>query len=99
MTNGRRTVWNWNPILHWKETEVRSYLAERGIPLHPVYQHLNRFSCRVCIFQSDHDLRQVKEHDPAAIDIIAGIEERIGFTMFQRGGIRTLAETTTTTQP
>jgi len=85
-----RTVWDWNPILRWTEAEVRAYLAERRIPLHPVYQHLRRFSCRVCIFMTDHDLRQVKQHDPEAIETISRIEEQIGFTMFQRGPIKTL---------
>ncbi len=85
MTNSRRTVWNWNPILPWTEAQVFAYLAERGIPVHPVYQHLRRFSCRVCIYMNAHDLRQVREHDPEAFDTIARLEERIGFTM-QPGG-------------
>lgn len=85
-----RIVEEWNPILKWTETEVRQYLADRNIPLHPVYQHLRRFSCRVCIFMTDHDLRAVAKHDPAAIDIISTIEEEINFTMFQRGPILTL---------
>ena len=85
-----REVWDWNPILGWKESEVWAYLKERDLPVHPVYGHLRRFSCRVCIYMTDHDLRQVEKHDPQAIDIISGIEERIGFTMFQRGPIKTL---------
>lgn len=89
-TNSRRTLWKWNPILRWTEAEVRAYLAEKGLPLHPVYGHLRRFSCRVCIFMTDHDLRQVKQHDPEAIETISRIEEQIGFTMFQRGPIKTL---------
>lgn len=89
-TNGVRTLWKWNPILHWTEQQVRTYLAERHIPLHPVYQHLRRFSCRVCIYMTNADLQQVKRHDPQAIDIIAGIEKRIGHTMFQRAPITAL---------
>lgn len=90
-TNGKRTVWEWLPIQEWKETDVLAYLAERGIPLHPVYQYLRRFSCRVCLYMTDHDLRQVKLHDPEAIEIIARIEDKIGFRMFERGAIRDLA--------
>ena len=81
MTNSKRTVWDWLPIHHWSETEVLNYLAERNIPLHPVYKHLRRFSCRVCIFMTDHDLRQVKQYDPEAIDIIAQLEQKINFSM------------------
>ncbi|HRH68880.1 MAG TPA: phosphoadenosine phosphosulfate reductase family protein [Flavobacteriales bacterium] len=86
----RREVWDWNPILGWTEVQVRAYLAERGLPLHPVYGHLRRFSCRVCIYMTDHDLRAVAQHDPAAIAIIATVEREIGFTMFQRGAIEEL---------
>ena len=89
-SNGKRTIWEWNPIKDWTESQVFSYLAERNIPLHPVYKYLKRFSCRVCIFMTQHDLRQVKEHDPKAIDIISKIEDKIGFTMFQAGPINTI---------
>lgn len=91
LTVGEREVWVWNPIQNWTEVQVRTYLAERGLPLHPVYSHLRRFSCRVCIYMTDHDLRQVARHDPEAIGIIATVEREIGFTMFQRGPIHELA--------
>jgi len=86
-SNSVRTVWKWNPILRWTEKEVRAYLAERNIPLHPVYQYLRRFSCRVCIYMTPEDLRQVKKHDPAAFNTIAALESRIGFTMRADGTI------------
>lgn len=89
-SNSKRTIWEWNPIKDWTEKQVFEYLEQKNIPLHPVYKHLRRFSCRVCIFMTQHDLRQVKQHDPAAIDIISKIEEKIGFTMFQAGPINTL---------
>lgn len=88
--NSIRTIWDWAPIKDWKETEVRNYLKEKGIPLHPVYDYLRRFSCRVCIFMTEHDLAAVKKNDPAAIDIISRIEDKIGFTMFQKGAIKTI---------
>jgi 3'-phosphoadenosine 5'-phosphosulfate sulfotransferase (PAPS reductase)/FAD synthetase len=81
MTNGRRTVWDWLPIHHWTEEQVFQYLADRNIPLHPVYKYLRRFSCRICIFMTDHDLKQVAQHDPEAIQIISDLEQKIGFTM------------------
>ena len=90
LTNSKRIVWDYHPILAWKKADVFKYLKERLIPVHPVYNHLGRFSCRVCIYMSDEDLKQVKEHDPEAIDIVATVEKEIGFTMFQRGAIKTL---------
>ena len=91
-TNSRRTIWEWQPIKDWTEVQVYAYLAENNIPLHPVYKYLRRFSCRVCIYMSDHDLKQVKLNDPEAIQIIADIEEEIKFTMFQRGTILSLTK-------
>lgn len=86
-TNSRRTLWDWLPIKDWTEAQVLDYLHAKGIPLHPVYNHLRRFSCRVCIYMSQHDLRQVQANDPEAINIIAEIEQKTGFTMFQGGTI------------
>jgi DNA sulfur modification protein DndC len=92
ITNSMRTVWDWNPILSWTEAQVLAYLEERGLPLHPVYGHLRRFSCRVCIYMTDHDLGAVAKHDPEAISIVGLVEKEIGFTMFQRGPIEELAK-------
>lgn len=86
-TNTRRTIWDWAPIKDWSETQVLDYLAAKNLPLHPVYKYLRRFSCRVCIFMTQHDLRQVVKHDPGAIKIIADLEDRIGFTMMAGGNI------------
>lgn len=90
MTNSKRTVWDWNPIKDWTEIEVIKYLNSKNIPLHPVYKYLRRFSCRVCIYMTQHDLNQVKINDPEAIEIIDKIENNIGFTMFQKGPIKSL---------
>lgn len=86
-SNSRRTLWDWLPIKDWTETQVLDYLVSKGIPLHPVYSYLRRFSCRVCIYMSQHDLRQVNKYDPQAIAVIDAIEQKIGFTMFQGGRI------------
>lgn len=90
VSNSVRTMWDWNPIKDWTEQQVFDYLAARNIPVHPVYKYLRRFSCRVCIYMTQHDLKQVAKHDPEAIEIIENIEQKTGFTMFQGGPIRTL---------
>jgi len=91
LSKSGREVWDWNPILGWTEHQVYDYLAEREIPVHPVYHHLKRLSCRVCIFMSKPDLRAVAEHDPEALDQIAMLEEKHGFTMRGDGGVRDAA--------
>jgi 3'-phosphoadenosine 5'-phosphosulfate sulfotransferase (PAPS reductase)/FAD synthetase len=89
-TNSVRTIWDWNPIKDWTEVEVLAYLAERGLPLHPVYSYLRRFSCRMCIYMTQHDRQQVQKHDPEAVQIIHRIEEKIGFSFFQDGFLKDL---------
>lgn len=89
-SNSKRTIWNWLPIHDWKETRVRGYLIDKGIHLHPAYQYLRRLSCRVCIFMTDHDLRQVNKFDPEAIQIVDQMEREIGFNMMARGSISEL---------
>lgn len=55
--------------------------------MHPVYVYagpqgyLTRFSCRVCIFMSRADLKGVYENDREAFDLVAQLEQHIGFTM------------------
>lgn len=90
MTNSKRTVYDWLPIHSWSEEKIYAYLAEREIPLHPVYQYLRRFSCRLCIYMTKEDVKAVATHDPEAIEIVAALEEKIGFTMFQSGSIKAL---------
>lgn len=89
-SNSKRTVWDWLPIKDWKEDQVFKYLADRNIPLHKVYGYLRRFSCRVCIFMTEHDLNQVSKNDPEAINIVDLLENKIDFTMFQKGNIKNL---------
>lgn len=90
VSNSKRTIWDWLPIKDWSETKVFSYLEEKQVPLHPVYKYLRRFSCRVCVFMTQHDVNAVHKNDPEAIEIINRIEEKMGFTMFQSGPIKTL---------
>jgi 3'-phosphoadenosine 5'-phosphosulfate sulfotransferase (PAPS reductase)/FAD synthetase len=91
-TNSLRTVWEWLPIKDWSTGQVLAYLESKALPLHPAYSYLRRFSCRICIYMTGQDLRQVQKYDPQAIDIIEKIEQKIGFTMFAGGPVRELAK-------
>lgn len=87
-----RMVYNWMPIFSETLTQVLEWHWKSGQPLHPVYiasyhqdgaagGYLRRFSCRVCIFSTDADIRAIHQNDREAFDLIASLEERIGFTM------------------
>jgi len=92
LSKAGRAVYNWLPIFHETTDEVLSWHWRNGVPLHPVYVpeyhrdgteggYLRRRSCRVCIFASDHDLRQIYVHDREAFDEVSNLEAETGFTM------------------
>ncbi len=96
MTNSRRTVWDWLPIFDWTEDQVKQYLADKNIPLHPVYDYLPRFSCQVCIFNTPKELAAIRANNPAAFNKIAAMEKKLGFTMNAKGTVQSLANEYTT---
>jgi len=81
LTNGRRTVYEFLPIHNWTAEQVRGYIRAHSLPLHPVYGHLSRLSCRLCIFQTRREIEAIEHYDPEAIEIIESLEEEIGRTM------------------
>jgi len=43
--------------------------------------YLRRFSCRVCIFSTDADLRAIYENDREAFQQVSHLETKLGYTM------------------
>lgn len=92
MSKAGRTVYNWMPIFTESLQDVLSWHWANHQPLHPVYVdeyhqdgtkggYLRRFSCRVCIFSTDRDIRAIYVHDREAFDLVANLEAKMGFTM------------------
>jgi DNA sulfur modification protein DndC len=92
LSKAGRTVFNWLPIFMETTEYVSHWHWKERVPLHPVYVpeyhrdstsggYLRRFSCRVCIFASDHHLRRIYEHDREPFDLVSDLEEQSGFTM------------------
>jgi DNA sulfur modification protein DndC len=74
LTTRTRSVYNWLPIFDQTLGQVLAWHWVNAIRLHPVYVpeyhkdgttggYLRRFSCRVCIFSTDADLRAIRERD------------------------------------
>ena len=91
-TRAGRTVFNWLPIFEEKTQDVLNWHWQNAVPLHPVYVpeyhrdgttggYLHRFSCRVCIFATDQDLRMIYQHDREAFYLVSDLEQQSGFTM------------------
>lgn len=85
--------WNWNPILHWRTTDVFRYLDCRNVELHEAYSTYGctRVSCSFCIMSSGHDLvaasTAIQNQD--AYTLLVELEAKSGFA-FQ--GNRWLAD-------
>lgn len=85
LSKAGRLVYDWHPILNWTTSDVLTYLSDRAIPIHPIYVwsggYLTRFSCRVCIFMTDSDIRAVYKHDRDAFNLVSALEDKTGYTM------------------
>jgi DNA sulfur modification protein DndC len=92
LSKAGRTVWNWMPIFEESLASVLRWHWQTGNALHPVYApdyhadgtvggYLHRFSCRLCIFATEADIRAIYIHDREAFDLVSGLEKQIGFTM------------------
>jgi 3'-phosphoadenosine 5'-phosphosulfate sulfotransferase (PAPS reductase)/FAD synthetase len=81
ITGRPRYVWNWLPIHHWRLDEVLGYVAEHNIPLHPIYQFQERFSCEWCIFYSPKHIVALHDNNRRAFDECAALEQKINFTL------------------
>lgn len=92
LTTRIRTVYNWLPIFSQTLGDVLAWHWVNAVRLHPVYVpeyhkdgttggYLRRFSCRVCIFSTDADLRAIHQNDPEAFEQVSGLETKLGFTM------------------
>jgi 3'-phosphoadenosine 5'-phosphosulfate sulfotransferase (PAPS reductase)/FAD synthetase len=92
LTTRNRTVYNWLPIFSQTLGDVLAWHWVNAGRLHPVYVpeyhkdgstggYLRRFSCRVCIFSTDADLRAIHQNDLEAFEQVSGLEAKLGFTM------------------
>jgi 3'-phosphoadenosine 5'-phosphosulfate sulfotransferase (PAPS reductase)/FAD synthetase len=92
LTKAARTTWTWLPLHHWTLDDVLTYVDAQGITLHPTYDFLTRFSCRVCIFATAKDLVAIRQNDPEAFYRILALEKQIAFTMRQDGNVEEVAD-------
>ena len=92
LTTRTRTVYNWLPIFSQTLGDVLAWHWVNAVRLHPVYVpeyhkdgttggYLRRFSCRVCIFSTDANIRAIHQNDPEAFEQVNGLETKLGFTM------------------
>jgi hypothetical protein len=110
LSTRQRTVFSWLPTFDKTLPEVLVWYRLNTIRLHPVYVpeyhkdettagYLRRFSCRVCIFATDADLRAIHLHDRPAFDMMSGLEHKMNFTMRQGASLVQIVEAHSSTRP
>lgn len=82
MTNSKRALYGWRPILHWKEPDVWAKIAETNVPRHCAYDMgCSRLGCAGCIFSRGHELKIEMRENPAIFEEIDRLEIESGATM------------------
>ena len=83
------------PIVDWTAEKVVRFIAERGIPINPLYrQGMRRVGCMPCIHACKDELAEIARRFPAHIDKIREWERimskaaKRGFTTFFPGSVQ-----------
>lgn len=82
LTNSRRRVYGWRPILQWKLPDVWKKIAETNVPRHCAYDlGCGRLGCAGCIFSTDHELKIEMNNNPIIFESLDRLEIDSGFTI------------------
>lgn len=80
-TGEPRTTWSWLPIHRWTIDDVLTYVEEYELPLHPIYQFQERFSCEWCFFYSNKAIVALYDNNRQAFDACHQLELATNFTL------------------
>lgn len=80
-TGRARFCWTWLPIHKWSFDDVLSYVGQHKLPLHPIYQFQERFSCEWCFYYTPKHIAAMYEHNRRAFDECHALELATNFTM------------------
>lgn len=76
-----RAVWDWCPILDWKEDQVWQSIRDSGVRHHRAYDlGMPRLSCAFCIFAPKTALMIAGSFNPELLDEYVAVEQEIGHT-------------------
>jgi 3'-phosphoadenosine 5'-phosphosulfate sulfotransferase (PAPS reductase)/FAD synthetase len=79
LTNGRRIVDTWLPILDWPVARVWETIEAAGLPHHEAYDlGMPRLSCVFCVFAPKAALVLAGRHNRELLDVYVETEARIG---------------------
>ena len=79
----------WRPIIAWSEQDVIDIHKRHGLAPNPLYlMGASRVGCWPCIYARKDEIRMVADTDPARIDFIRDLEERVTAAMRARVAAR-----------
>ena len=82
ITNSKRTVYGWRPMLGFKTEDIFQMVADSGVPRHCAYDMgCGRLGCAGCIFSSDHELKIEMRENPAIFEELDRLEIESGKIM------------------
>ena len=82
ITNSKRTVYGWRPMLAYKTDDIFRMVEDSGVPRHCAYDMgCGRLGCAGCIFSSDHELKIEMRENPAIFEELDRLEVETGKTM------------------
>lgn len=82
ITNSKRTVYGWRPMLEFKTEDIFQMVADSGVPRHCAYDMgCGRLGCAGCIFSKDHELKIEMRENPAIFDALDRLEMESGKIM------------------
>lgn len=68
----------WRPLIHWTEQDVIDTHTRHGCPPNPLYlKGAQRVGCWPCIYARKAEIRFIADNDPARIDRLRVLEERV----------------------
>ncbi len=68
----------WRPLIHWSEQDVIDMHTRHGLAPNPLYlEGATRVGCWPCVFARKSEIRHIADVDPARIDLMRRLEERV----------------------
>lgn len=75
----------WRPLVEWSEQQVIDIHARHGLRPNPLYlAGASRVGCWPCIYARKSEIRLIADMDPARIDRLRSLEERVGVAALAR---------------
>jgi 3'-phosphoadenosine 5'-phosphosulfate sulfotransferase (PAPS reductase)/FAD synthetase len=82
ITNRKRTVYGWRPMLRFKTEDIFQMVTDSGVPRHCAYDMgCGRLGCAGCIYSNNYELKVEMRENPEIFESLDRLEVETGKTM------------------